>query len=509
MFGPMRSARLPEPMTRDRLASLARFAPALLPPLFAAQVVLNRYALTPAAPPEIVRPLLVLVGVGLVGFLLALAAFRNVSWAALVGSLLMVVLIIDPVPAVVLAGLIVGRLFLGLLRRRRGHGGPLRANDPAVRLAAVYGLVLAVFGIWSGFVTQPAPQAYPTLDVPAGVTPSAGPNIYLLMLDGYPRADTLATTYGYDDSGFETELAKLGLTVATRARSDYNKTWLTQVTLLDGQYLDVPEVTNPPAGAPAQDRLLYSLLNSSAVLSDLRQRGYRLISIPSPVESTDLLADAEVRSAGHLSSFEIALASSSIVSWIAPQQTLDFLAHDLRDAAVSQLKALQQEAESGRGSPKIVVTHLMSPHPPFVLGEEPSYLNGCFPRGCKVWALTLGETGLTLDQYTPFITTQVDELNGLVVDAVSTIVSSDPTAIVVVYSDHGSRYSLNDLDEHFRVLFAARTPGQPNLFGDDVALVNVFRRILTAYFGEDHPDLPYRSWVSDWTQPLILTERTP
>ena len=42
--------------------------------------------------------------------------------------------------------------------------------------------------------------------------PAVGlPNVYLLLLDGYPRTDTLATTYGFDNSEFERAIERPGL----------------------------------------------------------------------------------------------------------------------------------------------------------------------------------------------------------------------------------------------------------------------------------------------------------
>ena len=54
---------------------------------------------------------------------------------------------------------------------------------------------------------------------------------------------------------------------------------------------------------------------------------------------------------------------------------------------------------------------------------------------------------------------QLDELNRLVLEALDRIQEVDPDAVVVLFSDHGIRYSLEDLDEHYRILLAARTPG--------------------------------------------------
>ena len=70
-------------------------------------------------------------------------------------------------------------------------------------------------------------------------------------------------------------------------------------------------------------------------------------------------------------------------------------------------------------------------------------------------------------------------------------------------SDHGIRYSLEDLDEQYRILLAARTPNGEELFPDNESPVNVLRRIL-ARLGEDVAPLEYERWESDWVRILHM-----
>ena len=56
------------------------------------------------------------------------------------------------------------------------------------------------------------------------------PNIYILLLDGYPRADTLAERYDFDNRPFLEELRDRGFDVAERSRTNY---MFTQLVLLE------------------------------------------------------------------------------------------------------------------------------------------------------------------------------------------------------------------------------------------------------------------------------------
>ena len=65
-----------------------------------------------------------------------------------------------------------------------------------------------------------------------------GPNIYAIMLDGYPRDDTLLEPFGFDNSEFLDQLRQLDFNVSSRARANYNKTWPALAAMFNGKYAD-------------------------------------------------------------------------------------------------------------------------------------------------------------------------------------------------------------------------------------------------------------------------------
>jgi hypothetical protein len=339
--------------------------------------------------------------------------------------------------------------------------------------------------------------------------PKAAPDVVLVILDAYPRADTLRETFGIDNSAFEETLESMSFDVATQARSNYNKTWLTVETMLDARYVsENSALGEPPSGEAAQMRLLHEAIQETAVPKAFRARGYEIVTVQANVRSTELQKDADARSSGHMTSFEISLASSSVIARLFPEFTLDWLTSDMRADVGAQLYMLVDAATDARehGKPRFIIAHVMMPHAPFLLGQSTDYLKGCFPR-CSLWSTTEEEAGLSRPEFARRLGIQIESLNAAVADALRKIIADSPSAFVIVMSDHGIRHDLNDVDEHFRTLFAARTPGFDHLFPEDVSPVNVFRRVLTATFGEDLPDLDYKGWVSDWYQPLDLIPR--
>jgi hypothetical protein len=394
-----------------------------------------------------------------------------------------------------------------LMRLKSGHSLPEpKATDPALILAVGYSFVLLITGVGSaGWALVPRLESRPTLTVEAAPPTRALTNIHVLMLDGYPRSDTLMQAFGLDNSEFINSLASLGFTVAERAESNYNKTWLTMASMLSAQYVhDLPEIVAPPDGIPAQIRLSEELVNEGAVLDLLRAKGYEVLTIPSSVPSTDVTSDATVRQVGNLNSLEIALATSSLPSRLFPSKMLDVLGSDAASRIDAQLARLSDIATTSHDSPRIVLTHLMSPHPPFVLNQRMDYLDSCFPQ-CKLWETTVNQTGMTETEYASRMRTQIIELNRRIESVLSTIVQADPDATIIVLSDHGARHFTDGTEEHFRIFFAARPGALRVEFPDDIAPVNVFRRILSSALEVPLPDLPYEAWESDWFVPLSLT----
>lgn len=479
----------------------------LTPALFAAAFVLDRFANTNSAIEELPRPFVLAVVIALLLTAVLWGILRNRYWASMSASTIFLILVFYPVPALVMVALLVWLAGTRMIRGRKGLPNQrLRPSGSTVRLASLYAIVLLIIGIISSSDAVTASIAHPP-DLPASTTAATGqdvPDIYLLLLDGYPRDDTLLSQFGYDNSSFESELGQLGFTVAPAARSNYNKTWLTVASMLNAQYVQaIPEIADPPSVAPAQARLTHGLINHAAALQQLRDRGYAVISIPSPVMTTDVTQGAQVLMTGHLSSFEIALVSGSLPAFVFPDGVLDALAADARQNVIDQLALISASATPTSQGPRIVLAHLMSPHPPFVLGQEPDYLHACFPA-CKLWELTLPETRMTDAEYVHRMGTQIEQLNRRLLETVQRIATENPSAIVMLMSDHGARHHREDIDEHFRSFFAARTPGFSGLFSDDQSPVNVFRRILSAIRADDLADLPYEAWESDWGLPLLV-----
>jgi hypothetical protein len=154
-----------------------------------------------------------------------------------------------------------------------------------------------------------------------------------------------------------------------------------------------------------------------------------------------------------------------------------FVMDDQRQRVLDGLDELVAQAES-RG--RFVLAHLNVPHTPFLWranGQEvpPPH---CWPA-CSMFAARMDAQGLTFDQFAAGLAGQVAYTNVLVLDALDRLIGADPDSLIVVISDHGARYNVSDMPEHYRNLFAVR--------GADIepTLADLFVRLAEAEV--EHP----------------------
>jgi hypothetical protein len=386
---------------------------------------------------------------------------------------------------------------------------PMRIPVFLGRAAAYYSvafLAISAYGAWA------AANAGPVLNRPQyGVPDAAGPNVYLILLDGYPRTDTLRDTFGFDNRPFEAELAELGFAVSSDSVSNYNKTWLTLGSMLNGQYIDTMLASEPPAAMQDQLRWLYSIVNESAMLDTFRGAGYTIRAIPGPFTSTALTSADQYIDRGYVNEFEaqllwnapwIGLVRDPLIAFLADNQ--ERMVRDGLDTVVDLARASDAR--------QLVLAHIQSPHTPFVLqsdSTERDVIPECFPRRCTFWHSTIEGMAMPFDDFADGLRAQIAALNTLVLQSLGKMVEADPDAVIIVMSDHGSRYSLADMPEHFRTFFAARTPGREGMFQPDESPVNILRVISQQYLGSETPRLEYRAWLGDWSSYLALEPYVP
>ena len=464
-----------------RLQSVAFFPAAL-----AAAFVTTRF-LQSVEPLEVLpRPLILFVAVTLLLQGLATLVTRRAAMGAYLAAVVVLILVDPPVGFLVLGAGVLPLVF-ALRQRRSIQAADWNRLGTVLNLVAVVVLAFNVVGIVSrnlSGTTGPAPTV--------GAPSATAPDIYLLMLDGYPRADSLATEFGFDNGPFLGEMEALGFDVADQAHTNYNATVLTLASMLNMQPAQAV-VTDVP-GRSDDEISLVRAINDAAGLRTLRELGYRIITVPSGISTFTIYGADEVQDTGQINTFEVTIERAGLLRLLLPGLQ-NALVHDqLRDRITASLDRVEAIAATASERPRFVFTHVMSPHSPLVFGADgsPRYGWGCFPQACDPWS------DIYAQDIRQRVADQVVHLNRLVRDTVARIIeNSTRDAVVIVFSDHGRRHDLEDYDEQLRSLFLSYTPGHPELFPRDTTPINVLPRILNAYAGTQLPLADESSYALD------------
>jgi hypothetical protein len=329
---------------------------------------------------------------------------------------------------------------------------------------------------------------------------SGQPDIVVLLVDGYPRADSLSEQFGVDNSAFVGALADRGFRVATDSRSNYTSTWASLASMFYGRYVEeIPDLSPTPTDPAEQYRRVMLALSRAPVLDGLRREGYEIVTVPSPFESAELTSADRVLAPPEWTSFELSLVQHSLagqlVFSVAPSVVFD----QHRSRLASTLQLLGDEMARASTTPRFVFAHLLAPHAPVVFAADGSAVQGpaCFP-GCNIY-------GMTSEADWAAFPGQVEHVNELVLTVVDRIIGDDPGAIVILMSDHGSPRTGSAPANAFRNLFAARVPGGEVEYEDNVTAMTVLARLTDVPYTSGDP---YRGWISAGLEPLTLTPYT-
>lgn len=388
----------------------------------------------------LVRPLVVaIIPSTAIGLLVSGLGHARIPAAA---GLSILVLLPALWPAIV--GLATVELAVWLLQRRTG-----------VRRYSAGGFTLvATITIIVVSAVRLAPVVADYVPASSGTSGSTGPPIYLLLLDGYPRLDSLEQI-GIDNSTFVSELEARGFEHYPTATSSHGWTRRTLQALIAGDPDGIPD---DPAPNEAGRTIRASLELPS---------GYLAIDPPA---SHVVMRGGANESAGGINDFEIGLVARSIVGELAPEAASPLIGAGLRFHFERSLELMV--ASTSRHT----FVHVMPPHPPFI------YANGiaaCWPR-CSIFDVTPTSLEMSRPEWAEEMAAQLDAVNARVIEAIDDIIGKHHDAVIVLFSDHGGRMGVSGDEVHHSFL-AARTPGNAGLFRAEPHPHAVLRLISEAY----------------------------
>ena len=331
-----------------------------------------------------------------------------------------------------------------------------------------------------------------------GVSATNQPDVYLVLLDAYPSTESLLS-FGYDNRWFEDALAARGFNISRDSHSNYTWTYLVVPTTFHMAHADkVDSLRNPPQTRIGQRRAIRTSLSSTPVGAEFRAHGYHIVSAGFPGSSLQLRdVDEYVGSTG-VSLFEHQLLERTALRGVA----MPLILEGYRERTLSGLRLLTDASTDPRST--FAYVHVLSPHVPFVFDRQGRIPTLRCTDECSRFRIHVEDSGLSERAFAKAYSDQVDYLNHAMLQVVGQIIDRTPDAIIVLFSDHGSRASQSPDVEWFDTFFAARTPGHPALFPDDARPIEVFPRLFNAYFGEAIPIPEDRSYLSPQENRLPL-----
>jgi hypothetical protein len=347
------------------------------------------------------------------------------------------------------------------------------------------------------------------------------PDIYYIILDGYGRADALASLYGYDNTSFLSDLEKRGFFVGDESQSNYLRTSLSITSALNMEYINF---TANLAGKESTNRLpMFELASNNRARRLLKEAGYKFVLIDSGSAFTRFY-DADV----FLTPFHTTpnlfemwyYSTTSLGAFYQPelpitpnlQEYLPVAGYATHRAfiydALDQITSVPQLSGS-----KFVFAHIISPHPPFVLDSVGNPLSPDYPYVTGDGASFVSDR----EYYKQGYIAQVEYLNQRIISAIDEILEkSERQPVIIIQGDHGPGLSLMDGDtpdsclwERASILNVYYFPeGKYNLLYPSISPINSFRTIFNTYFSTSFDLLPDQTYYSLFDVPYNFIDIT-
>jgi hypothetical protein len=317
------------------------------------------------------------------------------------------------------------------------------------------------------------------------------PDIYYFILDGYTGFGVLKNVFGFDNSDFYQFLKGNYFFIADQSKSNYIETHLSIASSLNMDYIHKNSIKIGQTKAIENSS---AKINYPRVFNILKDNGYKIINYNSGYSSTKKLAGADLNYSivSPPNEFFSVLKRTSLLRLfylreLGLERVIKFWPEEYKRRLIP--KVFNTIAKNkDENSPKFVLAHFISPHPPFQF--DPS---GGKPSDIK-------ESLLDWDSKDKYFG-EIQYINGKISNLVEALLSSAKTKpIIIIQGDHGSLFndskeaSLRMIERGY-ILNAYHLPNKciKNLYLS-ISPVNSFRLICNCLFGSNLEMLKDEIW---------------
>ena len=345
------------------------------------------------------------------------------------------------------------------------------------------------------------------------------PNVYYIILDGYPRNDVLKKHLDFDNNEFINFLKQREFYVAENSYSNYSLSSTSIPATMNMNYINFL-ADELGEDSRSYDPLLgkdFGLYADNQVIKNFKSMGYKVAKIGSvPMYLHEIpLADLSLcYKSIHLMDNRLfdTVARTSMIGYFIERWSED-MQRQIILSAFEELPKISSYYEE----PVFAWSHIMIPHFPLIFGADGE-------------PVTPGESLLVMNNPHLFEGTdsswnikqqflqQLQFANKKSIKLIDKILENEKQSIIIIQSDHGSAFDVDlddptDDDVHQRlsninaIYFPDEKPRE--ILMNDQTNVNTFRIVFNSYFGSDYDILEDKIyWNLSFKKPFWFKDVT-
>jgi hypothetical protein len=317
----------------------------------------------------------------------------------------------------------------------------------------------------------------------------ARPNVYYLLFDEYPGYKSLQTKFGFQNDSLYHFLQGKGFKILPSV-SNYNLTFFSMSAIFNMQYVDSNFINERKMTDLHDYQQRFLEIKNGEVFDLYKSMGYQIENYSVFDIGDEICINAEKTFLPKHSRALIAKMLhhrliKNIGWWFNGTMFQKIFSYKEGIYYVDETnfkieKGIKESLKQNSPKPKFLYAHFLMPHPPYFRDSS-----GALLRSEK------GQVINTSDKkhFLPYL----KYTNSFIGSLVSNIVQQDPSAIIVVMSDHGFR----DYEKHtqfqqdaFDNICAVKFPDNNFLpYNDSLNNVNFFRYVFNCEYGQQIPYL--------------------
>ena len=320
-------------------------------------------------------------------------------------------------------------------------------------------------------------------------------DVYHIILDSHASTAVLKQYFNYDNSDFENFLKEKGFFIPEFSFSNYYMSHASIPSILNMDYIHSNVIS------AEENRMLFpATLDGNAVVKNFERNGYEIISITNemnldPSKNSTKVCGGDVRSLRmlvfYLDTTPFKFFKSMIFSALdktSNSEQGDITTQPLIENRICAFDELPN-VRKNFSHPMFVQAHIFMPHAPFIFDSKGN---------------TINFRALSYEQLPHAYLEQLQYTDVKIQEIVEKLLDSEPKPIIIIQSDHGVRFQLDEKDEqplkHSFLNFEAFYFPGVELDKDEypvITPVNSFRILFNNYFGTDYELLENRAFMEE------------